>query len=292
MASSQQANAYRYILVDVEDRVGTITLNRPERGNAIQPQMGREVVQALAAFESDAAVHVVVLAASGRFFCTGMDLNISNQEQLSSDLAQGTAAAEALALFTAIKECSKPTIARVQGGVFGGGCGIVCCCDVRVMVDGSYLCFAEAKRGIVPALISAFCVPAMGATLAGQYMLTAARMPAALAYERGVISAVVPIDQLDACVGRFAAELLESGPKAMATIKRTVSYVASHTHEENLEYVQRVFAESVHSSEAMYGIQCFAQKTKPDWAAFYASGDELQDATDGTTQQQRPSAKL
>jgi methylglutaconyl-CoA hydratase len=294
----QHQHQYHNVLVNVQDGVGTIMLNRPERGNAIDGPTGIEIVQAVHQLEDNNNVRVIVLAAAGRYFCSGLDLQASNQERLKESLANGHAAKSSLELFHAVQKCCKPTIARVQGPAFGGGVGLVCCCDIRVMDDQAFLCFAEAKRGIVPALISAFCVPAMGVSLARQYMLTASRLSAEDALHFGVVAAIAPQDLLDHTIGSYIVHLMESAPRAMAIIKETVAYVASHSHEKNLDYVQKVFARTVQSDEALYGVQCFMQKQRPDWSTFgIGASNKLESEHEQQQQEQQqeqdlPQAKL
>lgn len=117
-------------------------------------------------------MRVVVLTGAGKYFCTGMDLGSANQESLQQQIDQGTAGHAFLRILSQIRDFKKPIIARVNGPVMGGGCGVLFATDLRVMLQNSFLAFPEVKRGIVPALISAFIVPQMGLYRTKQYMLT------------------------------------------------------------------------------------------------------------------------
>lgn len=130
----------------------------------------------------------------------------------------------------------------------------------------------QVKRGIVPALISAYIAPQIGSFHAKQLMLTGKKITARQAYDLGFLTCVAESDEeLDKLTKEYADELLTSAPGAMAVIKNTVDYVCSHGHEENVAHVQKVFGQTVHSPEALYGMSCFVQKKKPDWTEFTKS---------------------
>jgi len=123
----------------------------------------------------------------------------------------------------------------------------------------------------VPALISAVIVPQIGSFQAMQFMLTGQKVSAQRAYELGFISAVANDDEdLNKIAQKYIDELLENGPEAMGNIKDTVYYVASHSHAENVGFVKNMFDKTVHSKEALYGMQCFVQKQKPNWTEFHS----------------------
>jgi len=256
------------VLVGREGHVLTITLNRPERGNSITPHMAEELKKAVSSAETDPDVRVIVLTGRGKFFCTGMDLGAHNQGQMQEALDKGDAAKNSIELFETLKRSSKPLVARINGPSLGGGWGLIFTTDVRVAVKSAYFCFAEVKRGIVPALISAYIVPEIGAFQANQYMLTGMRVPAEQAYQSRFLSALASSEEeLDSITKKYVEELLTSAPKAMAHIKSNTRFVTSHPHPENTAYLQQVFARTVRSEEAIYGMSCFLQRQTPDWSS-------------------------
>ncbi len=144
--------------------------------------------------------------------------------------------------------------------------------DIRVATKDSWFCFAEVKRGLVPAIISAYIVPQIGAFRAKEFMLTGEKVSAQRAYELGFISAVAENEaHLDRIVQEYVEALCTSAPQAMQDVKHLVNHVASHSHESNLSEVAKVFNKMVHSPEALYGMTCFVQKQQPDWSAFQRS---------------------
>ena len=251
-----------------EGGVAFITFNRPDRGNAITPDMGKEIQSTLNDCKSDPSIVVVVFTGKGKFFCTGMDLGSSNQQNIDNELQSGQAAADALQLYLTIKNFPKPTVAAINGPVYGGGCGIVFCCDIRIGVKNAFLCFSEVKRGIVPALISSVIVPQLGESLSLQYMTTGMKLYVSRLYELGLVSALTEnVEELHNKVGEFIAELRTSAPNATSTTKKTVQYCATHSPEESYKHVKNVFTTTVHSEEALYGISCFVSKQQPDWSS-------------------------
>ncbi len=154
--------------------------------------------------------------------------------------------------------------------------GLVFTSDIRVATKDSWFCFAEVKRGLVPAIISAYIVPQIGAFRAKEYMLTGKKVSAQKAHELGFISAVAENEEhLDRIVNEYVEELCTSAPQATQDVKHLVNHVASHSHESNLEEVEKVFNKMVHSPEALYGMSCFLQKQRPDWSAFHRANAKL-----------------
>lgn len=128
------------------------------------------------------------------------------------------------------------------------------------------------KRGIVPALISAYITPELGPYLTRQFMLTGEKVSAEELYRLGVVSALVDNEQeMHRVTQTYVEQLLTSAPNAMTVIKSLIKHVSSHGHSENVPYVRKVFSETVRSEEAMYGISCFMQKQQPDWTTFQKS---------------------
>jgi len=180
-------------------------------------------------------------------------------------------------LWQALKTCPKPIISRINGPAMGGGWGLLFATDIRIAVRDAWFSFSEVKRGVVPAIISAYVVPELGPFRAKQLFLTGQRVSANQAYEFGFLSEVVPDEAtLDVATKKYIDTLLESGPRAMEIIKETVHYIDNHTHQENLAHVNSIFQQFVVTSEeAKYGITCFANKQKPDWTQFYKNKAKL-----------------
>jgi enoyl-CoA hydratase/carnithine racemase len=259
-----------------DKRVAVIHLNRPKRGNAITPEMGEQVHAHLDAIESNGRIRVLVLTGSGKYFCTGMDLGNAHQADMAAQLASGVAADRSLRLFKRIRSLSVPVVARVNGAALGGGWGLLFCCDVRVAVRSAWFQFSEVKRGIVPALISSWIVPEIGPFLAGELMMSGRRVPADEAHRLGMLSVVCNDDALDDETDRVVEQLLTSAPGASADVKRLVRALGdAASADERERIVKQVFARTIQSDEAAYGVGQFLQKQRPDWDAFHRQHAKL-----------------
>ncbi|MFN8753767.1 MAG: enoyl-CoA hydratase-related protein, partial [Betaproteobacteria bacterium] len=167
--------------VHVQGAVATVLMDRAEVHNAFDPQLIAGLTEAFQRLEADAAVRVVVLAASGRSFSAGADLNWMKRMATYSG-EENVADARALArLMRVIDRLAKPVIARVQGAAFGGGVGLVACCDMAVAAREAVFCLSEVRLGLIPAVISPYVVRAMGARAERLSVLAAARLIAAAA---------------------------------------------------------------------------------------------------------------
>lgn len=258
---------YHDILYTVQDQVATITLNNAERGNAITPSMMNEVLDAVAASESNTQVRVLVFTGSGKHFCTGMDLGFKNQQELAQQIASGAASQLALNFFNTLRTTKKPTIAKINGTTMGGGWGLAFCLDLRVAVSTATFTFSEVKSGLIPAVISSFIVPQTGPFIAKDLMLTGRKIDAQEALRLHLINAVASESELNNVVQKYVQECVANGPNAMRSVKELVDYVSTHETEQNVEYVKKAF-KSMFNAESSYGIKMFAQKKKPDWTMF------------------------
>jgi len=267
------------VLLEVNGIVATISLNRPARGNSLTPQMGAELISILTRLENDAVVRIVVLTGKGNYFCTGMDLAGSNPSQMgklassSTDGSQkNTGAPSPGEIFEKIQTCKKPTIAVLQGPVLAGGNGLAFACDFRVALKSCYFQLTEVKRGIVPAIISAYITPKLGVAKTTEFMLTGEKVTADEMQRLGVVRSVANSEaELGEQVKQLIGVLESSAPQAMAEVKRLVHYVYHHTFEENKKEVVAAFSRTVQSDEAKYGVACFLQKQQPNWSEFLKS---------------------
>lgn len=259
------------ILLEVSGAVATITLNRPQRGNAITPTMGKEIETALEFCKEQPHIRLLILTATGRYFCTGMDLTAGNQSDLQEDLQQGagTAARSSLQLFLALQTFPKPVVLRMNGPAYGGGCGLVFCTDFRIAHEECFLCFSEVQRGIVPALISSIIVPQLGLFTTKQFMMSAEKLSVSRLFALGQMSRVVAKpEELDDALNHLVHQLLTCAPSAVAETKATCRFVAENSRDASVQFVQQVFSRTVQSPEAIFGVSEFLQKRTPNWENF------------------------
>src|SRR3954469_25422595 len=197
------------LAIDHQGPIGIVTLNRPERHNAFDDTLIAELTDALRTLEADASVRVVVLSAAGTSFSAGADLNwmkrmagFSREENVRDAMALG-------ALMRTLAHLAKPTIARVQGAAYGGGVGLVACCDIAIALQAATFSFSEAKLGLIPAVISPYVIAAIGERAARRYFLTAERFDAAEAWRLGLVHELASSpDDLDEKIGELVESLL------------------------------------------------------------------------------------
>jgi len=246
--------------------VATVTLDRPEARNAINAELIARLRDCFAALAADDAVRVVVLTGAGTAFSAGADVRWM-QEAARFTAEENAADARALAVMLAtVDRCPKPVVARVNGAAFGGGAGLIACCDIAVAVEGARFSFSEVRLGIAPATIGPFVLRKIGPSQARALFLTAERFDAAHAREIGLVHAVVPSDELDAAVARQTAMLLHGGPGALAAAKELVQELPGMTDGEQRAYTAALIAALRTGEEGQEGLRAFLDRRSPSWA--------------------------
>lgn len=258
---------YKNILTEVDNGVGIITLNRPERHNAFDGQTIGELIQSLAGMASDSAVRVVVLSSTGRSFCAGADLEWMRTAARWTS-AENEADARVLAeMLHRLATLSKPTVARVQGPAYGGGVGLIAACDIAIATFDAQFALSEVKLGLIPATIAPHVIAAIGERHARRYMLTAERFSAAEAYRIGLVHEMVADEAaLDQALGAIVESLLNNGPGALTECKDLIRTVAHHPIDgamiaETARRIARVRA----SEEGRQGLAAFLEGRQPNW---------------------------
>jgi len=251
--------------MEIRGEVGHLTIARPEVRNALGPEVVGKLAEALDRLESDDGVRAVVLTGSGKVFSAGADL-ASMRKQGAGDAEDNRRnALEMGRLFHRIYDFPKPVVARVPGPAIGGGVGLMTACDVIVAVESAFFSFSEVRLGIVPALISPFCIRRLGVAKARRLFLTGEKIPAPVARDLGLIDEVTADAELDAGVARVLDALLRGAPGAQAAAKRLVSDVASMSPTEALPLTAELLAKLRASDEAREGMSAFLEKRSPRW---------------------------
>lgn len=255
------------ILVSIDPSgAATLTLNRPEVHNAFDDALIAAFADKLAELEADDSVRVVVLAARGKSFSAGADLNWMRRMSEYSEAENREDARRLAALMQTLYRLRKPTIARVQGAAFGGGVGLIACCDLAVAAAGATFSLSEVKLGLIPAVISPYVARAMGERHARRYMLTAERFDAAEALRTGLIHEVVDAGALVARADALVAQLLGNGPRAMAAVKSLLERVTGGAIDDPMveETADRIASVRA-SEEGREGVAAFLEKRPPGW---------------------------
>jgi methylglutaconyl-CoA hydratase len=254
------------IRVALSGRVATLTLNRPDVHNAFDDYLIAELTATLKKLGHDDEVRAVVLAAEGRNFSAGADLNWMKRMSGYTEADNLRDAVAMANLMRTLAGLPKPTLARVQGAALGGGVGLVACCDIAVASTEASFSLSEARLGLIPSVISPYVIRAIGRRAAQRYFLTAERFDAQEALRIGLVHEVVAAAALDGAVGRILEELAKCGPHAIAAAKRLIVDVAERKLDDTLveETARRIAAIRV-SAEGREGISAFLEKRKPGW---------------------------
>jgi methylglutaconyl-CoA hydratase len=254
------------LLVQAEAGVARLRLNRPALHNAFDDALVARLTQALEAAGSDPAIRVVVLEGEGASFSAGADLNWMRGMAAAGE-AENRADALALArLMRVLDELPKPTIARVQGAAFGGGVGLVACCDIAIGSGEAKFGLTESRLGLLPAVISPYVIAAIGARQARRWFATAEIFDAVEARRIGLLHEVVAPDALDDAVQRQLDVLRKAGPHAAAAAKSLVRRVAAGGDTQAIDAANADLIAALRvSAEGQEGLAAFLDKRKPGW---------------------------
>ncbi len=257
------------VLLDIDERgVATVTLNRADKHNAFNEEVIAALSDAFAIVEADPRTRMMVLTGEGMSFSAGADLNWM-RKFIDYTVEENMADARKLAaMLQALNTLKLPTIACVNGPAYGGGVGLVACCDIAIAVSNAAFALTEVKLGLIPATISPYVVAAIGPRAARRYFLTAERIDARTAKDIGLLHEVVD-DQaaLAALRDKLIATILANGPEAVAASKTLIFAVTGVAVDDALQAdTARRIAERRVSREGQEGLAAFFAKRKPDWA--------------------------
>jgi methylglutaconyl-CoA hydratase len=258
--------SYLTILVAEKDGVRTITLNRPERRNALTPEMQLELIAVLEE-ASESSGRVVVLRGAGEAFCSGLDLS-ALQSMNDKSAADHRADAERIAkLFRTLYELPKPTIAAVHGAAIAGGTGLATLCDFTLAVPAAKFGYTEARIGFVPAIVSAFLALQIGDKRARDLLLTGRFFDAAEAYRLGLVNEIVQPDALDERVFALAQVLAANSPESLAATKRLLAAQNKAWLDAAIALAMEANARSRETADFREGVASFLEKRKPSWTS-------------------------
>ena len=253
------------LIIRKEGADARVILNRPDLRNALDSALIADLEQAFRSLGKEADVRSIVLSGEGKVFCAGADVNWM-RASLDLSAEENRKDAQGLAdMLRAIDECPKPVIGRVQGAAMGGGAGLVAACDIVVAADDAKLAFSEVRLGILPAVISSFVLPKIGAAQARRYFLTAEVFTAARAREIGLVHEVVPAAGLDAKVKELAVAIHNNGPKAVGEAKALIRAVAGMKRDDAIRHSVETISRVRTSPEGQEGLRAFLDKRPPSW---------------------------
>ncbi|HVZ61248.1 MAG TPA: enoyl-CoA hydratase-related protein [Terriglobales bacterium] len=255
---------YETILLDHEGPIALLTLNRPDKRNAISPALAAELLHALDQVERSSA-QVLIITGAGKAFCAGMDLEELQRllgKTAKENLEDSTRLA---AVFRRLYDFPKPTIAAVNGAAIAGGSGIATMCDFTLAVPEASFGYTEVRIGFVPAVVSTILVWQVGHKRARDLLLTGRIFSAADAHGYGLVNEMVPAGELISRARELAALLLENSPSSLRATKKLLNGFLAGT-------LDKQFAEAIHENAGIRstadfaeGIRSFLEKRKPHW---------------------------
>ncbi len=248
--------------------IATVMLNRPDKHNALDPEIFEGLRDAFAQLEEEKSVRAVVLTGAGKSFCAGADLAHMQRMSESSEADNFSDAMIVSRCMRGIDEFSKPVIARINGNVFGGGIGLIACTDIAIATSTAKYCLSEVRIGLAAAVISPYVVAAIGQRQARRLMVTAKTFDAAEACQIGLIHQHVDDQELDKAVDQQIDLILQGSTQGQQASKRLLREVSGVTPEDRdliAARTAKTLSRLRKSEEGREGIQAFLQKRKPNW---------------------------
>lgn len=256
------------VLIDIDDGVATVTLNRPRVHNAFDDALVEALTEALRSVQAERGVRAVVLTGEGASFSAGADLNWMRRMVAAGEKDNRKDARRLAKLMRTLNHLAKPTVARVNGAAYGGGVGLVACCDIAIAAKEAKFGLTEVRLGLVPAAISPYVIDAIGGRQARRWFLTGEIFDAEAALRMGLVHQVVAARQLDAAVEAQLALLRGAGPEAVVQAKALVQRVVHpdgkarrSLDEDNADLIARLRV----SPEGQEGLTAFLAKRRPAW---------------------------
>ena len=250
-------------LYEVRGGAAWITLNRPERRNALSATLVTELYDHLQAAQADPAVRSIVITGAGKGFCAGADLK--NPPGKAS--AEGERAVPYTDVLTSIWEGEKPVIAAINGAAYAGGLGLVGACDIVITVDEAPFSFSEVRIGVIPAIISVVCMKKLGPHHAMRLFVTGERFDGRQAVQYGLAHRAVSASEFEDAVAAEIEAINRGGPNAVVECKKLVRAVHGVSLEEGFELTTDWSRRMFTAEEAAEGMAAFREKRAPSWAA-------------------------
>lgn len=243
-----------------------LVMHRPQVNNAFNGAQIERLLDALDQAAEDEKVKVLVLAGSGKHFCAGGDINYMRSNGEASFDENKLEAINLATLMNQLHEFPKPTIARVQGAVFGGGVGLVCCCDMAFGSTDTKICLSEVKIGMVPATIGPYVIKAIGLRNAHRFMLSAEEVIGEETVKNKFLHGIYPSEERDEFIRDLAKKISLNGPNAVQISKALLLNLAyQNPSDEVIDYTAEIIANVRESDEGKEGLTAFLEKRKPNF---------------------------
>jgi methylglutaconyl-CoA hydratase len=246
--------------------VATLTLNLPEKHNALSADMISDLKDAAATLGGDPAVRVVILTGAGKSFCAGGDLNWMREQMAGDDAARANAAKSIAMMLHALNTLPKPLIGRIQGNAFGGGIGLACACDIAIADEAALFGLTETRLGLIPATIGPYVLARMGEANARRVFMSSQIFPASEAKDLGIIARAVPASDLGQAVAAQVDPYLKCAPGAVTAAKALARKLGPTIDDAVIAASIDALIAQWQTDDAAEGITAFFEKRNPNWA--------------------------
>ena len=253
-----------YIEIQKKENLFYISLNRPDKANAFNDEFIIELTTALQQAEQDSKTTIVILRANGKHFCAGADLNWMQQMVNFSKEENKKDAIQLSNLFQTLNHLKKPTIAVVKGSAFGGGVGLLACCDIVLAAEQASFCFSEATVGLTPATIAPYVLQKIGLSAARRYFLSAEKFNAVQAEKIGLVQEICDETKIDQIAYELASKMSTYSPQAL-TVTKELLFKLPKDEKMAIDYTAELIADIRTSAEGQEGLKAFLEKRKPNW---------------------------
>ena len=258
--------SYETILIETDERgIATLTLNQPDKHNALSPKMIVELTQAAAQLSSDENIRVVVLTGAGKSFCAGGDLGWMREQFTASRETRIDEAMKLARMLRDLNELTKPLIGRIQGQAFGGGIGMMAVCDVAIGAEDAKFALTETRLGLIPATISPYVLARMGEGKARRVFMSGKAFNSKEAVGLDLLAKAVSADKLDEAIEAEIKPYLSTATGAVLRAKAYARSLGPVIDESAMLRSAQALADAWETPEAVEGVGAFFEKRKPYW---------------------------
>ncbi len=257
---------YETIKIETDERgVATLTLNQPEKHNALSPLMVSELTTAASELGKDEKIRVVVLTGTGKSFCAGGDLGWMREQFSASREARVEEAMKLASMLRDLNELPKPLIGRIQGHAFGGGIGMMAVCDIAIGTEDVRFALTETRLGLIPATISPYVLARMGEGKARRVFMSGKMFQGYEAVDLDLLAKAVPVDVLDEAIEAEIKPYFSTAPAAVTRAKAYARSLGPVIDDKEILRSAEALANAWETSEAVEGVGAFFEKRKPNW---------------------------